>query len=325
MPAESDAIRLHSISESEAPQPRLMTSGSPAIIDFAEVVKRRGVDLRQSRLFRHNEEGARQWHRGRDCFGHFASYQGGTPYNSCRYAFQCIPERPLDDGDQAALFVGAMCVGHKWRHNRRRKARMSTPDAIRNSNYRPELGLNAYDLTWMPAFDDLAGRLVIRWGPVAATRAWSQWAHKNRKDVIELRRHAAEPRFPGFAEFATEFDEIRFLWRSWHDHLAAVKGVYLLVHPDGDQYVGSCGPSARGGEGRAGSNPCAGAPKVNLGDPGDAVRRVRWIAALAASGHGQDHLSRPGRRYERMIRTVMAGNIGKRRLVMSLTNVNSNV
>ena len=210
-------------------------------VDFTEILTRRHIEPGQSRLLRHSDRGGDQWRRGRDSFGHFASYQSQTPspYKDCRYAFQFIPERPLDDGDQTALFVGATCVAAGWRYDGRRLARMSTDAARRNSDYMPKKGETAYDLKWLPEFDDLVERVVVRWGPRASTRAWSQWANKRHKEVVELRRDAAEPSFPGFATFVTTFDDIPLLPPSWRAVLAAVKGVYLLVHPSGDQYVGS--------------------------------------------------------------------------------------
>ena len=101
----------------------------------------------------------------------------------------------------------------------------------------PPVGARAYDLWWMSVFEDLVERVVVAWGP--STRSWSQWAHRQSKAVIELRRHAQEPPFPGFQEFITTLEDVPFLWRSWRQVLTSVGGVYLLVHPDGDQYVGS--------------------------------------------------------------------------------------
>ena len=216
-----------------------MTSNMMAITDFTEILQRRGVAPEQSRLLRHNDEGGLQWRKGRDCFGHFASYQAQAPYKGCRFAFQFIPERPLDDGDQTALFVGAMSVDDEWQYDGKKVAPMSNAAVIQDSGYSPELHITAHNLKWMPEFNDLVERLVVRWGPAASTRAWSQWAYKQRKEVVELRRDAAEPPFPGFAEFSTTFCDIPRLWPSWCAVLTAVKGVYLLVHPNGDQYVGS--------------------------------------------------------------------------------------
>ncbi len=212
---------------------------SQPIICFAEIIERRGVPLRTARLLRHDGRGAAEWRRGKEPFGHFASYQTGrtSPYNKCCHAFHFIPDQPLDDGSATALFVGATEVGQGWTYDESRLPSMSTEDALQSSSYEAPAGARSYDLWWMSAFEDLVERVVVAWGP--STRSWSQWARRQGKAVIELRRHAQEPPFPGFQEFVTTLEDIPFVWRSWRQVLSSVGGVYLLVHPDGDQYVGS--------------------------------------------------------------------------------------
>ena len=190
-------------------------------------------------MLRHDGRGAAEWRRGKEPFGHFASYQPAraSPYNKCRHAFHFIPDQPLDDGEATALFVGATEVRDEWTYDGHRLPPMTSEDALQLSTYRPPVGARAYDLSWMCAFEDLVERIVVAWG--SGTRSWSQWAHKQSKEVIELRRHAQEPPFPGFQEFITTLEDIPFLWRSWRQVLSSVNGVYLLVHPEGDLYVGS--------------------------------------------------------------------------------------
>ena len=92
---------------------------SQPVICFAEIVERRGVPLRNARLLRHDGRGAGEWRRGKEAFGHFASYQTAraSPYNKCSYAFHFIPHQPLDDGSATALFVGATEVGDEWTYD----------------------------------------------------------------------------------------------------------------------------------------------------------------------------------------------------------------
>lgn len=207
-----------------------------SLVRFDEILDRRNVPLPKARLLRHNKVGANEWRRGKEAFGHFASFQSGQPhpYNKCRYAFHFIPDQPLEGG-HTALFVGATEVLDKWEHDGQRCARMSTEEARRLTSYRPELGASAFDLQWMDNFEDLVERLVIEWNN---PRAWSQWARQG-KEVVELRRREQEPPFPGFRSLITCFEDIPLLWRSWRVALEHVRGVYLLVHPEGDQYVGS--------------------------------------------------------------------------------------
>jgi hypothetical protein len=94
------------------------------------------------------------------------------------------------------------------------------------------------DLARMPELDGYAGRVVVDWG--GGERAWVQYAHRRDKEIIELRRHAEVPLFPGFAEFSCSLGELDALPDSWQGVLRASRGVYLLVHrASGAQYVGS--------------------------------------------------------------------------------------
>ncbi len=220
---------------------KVLSRMHPPIIYFGEIIKRRGVSLKRSRLVRHDKRGAEEWGRSKEAFGHFASYQSTSPgpYNKCRYAFHFIPDRPLDAETHTALFVGATEVLGEWKCDGNRQACMTTDIALQASTFRPQLGERAYDLVWIPTFDDLVERIVIAWGPRSSTRSWSQWPERQDKKVIEIRREAQEPPFPGFQAFITTLEEIPFLPRSWCEVLASVNGVYLLVHPEGKQYVGS--------------------------------------------------------------------------------------
>jgi hypothetical protein len=92
----------------------------------------------------------------------------------------------------------------------------------------------------LDAFADLAERLLIRWGQGSSTRAWSQWAASNHKEIVEVRRTADELPFPGFSAFASTVEDLPLAPQSWRNALASVRGVYLLVCPEtGTQYVGS--------------------------------------------------------------------------------------
>ena len=212
-----------------------------AVVSFEEIIKRRKVLVKQSRLLRHNPRGAEEWRRGKDAFGHFVSYQSADPgpYNKCQYAFHFIPDLPLDDKTHTAMFVGATEVREEWEYDGSRQPRLTTLGALQESTYEPKIGVRAYDLEWMPEFDDLSERIVIAWGTSSSARQWSHWAKRLGKEIIELRQHAKEPPFPGFQAFITTLEEIPLLPRSWREVLAAVNGIYLLVHPDGEQYVGS--------------------------------------------------------------------------------------
>lgn len=97
-----------------------------------------------------------------------------------------------------------------------------------------------YDLKRVPEMNEYSGRLLIEWGP--GKRTWVQLAHKQAKPVIELRRNAGEPPFPGFLDFHERLSRLPSIPESWRLTLSAVRGVYLLSCPStGKNYVGSAG------------------------------------------------------------------------------------
>lgn len=82
------------------------------------------------------------------------------------------------------------------------------------------------------------GRIVIDWG--SGERAWVQYANRRDKEIIEIRRRAEEPNFPGFSRFGCGLHEVDALPSAWLETLRVSRGVYLLVDREsGAQYVGS--------------------------------------------------------------------------------------
>lgn len=85
---------------------------------------------------------------------------------------------------------------------------------------------------------DYRGRIVVDWG--GGERAWVQYAHRHDKHIVEVRRSAVEPPFPGYSRFMRGLHEIESLPSTWLEPLRVARGVYLLVHrTTGAQYVGS--------------------------------------------------------------------------------------
>lgn len=212
------------------------------LLDFTEIVEKRGLSPDTCRLLRHDRRALAAWAEGRDVFGAFVSYQRPrpSPYFRAEIAFQFVPGPTLDDGDQSALFVGAHRIVDRFPLDRtmRRLPRLHHPSCDEEYRERDD-PVDAFDLDWLADWDDLSQRVLVRWGSPASSRAWSQWA-SNRKEVVEVRRTADEPDFPGFAKLALQIDELPTLPPSWRAAIASVGGVYLLVCPDtGEQYVGS--------------------------------------------------------------------------------------
>lgn len=95
-----------------------------------------------------------------------------------------------------------------------------------------------YDLTLQDTLSDLIGKLIIDWGPGAL--AWVQYADRNDKPIVELRRAFQEPDFPGFLSFIQPLSKLGNMPKSWIAALKSSRGVYLLTCPKTkEQYVGS--------------------------------------------------------------------------------------
>ena len=212
----------------------------PTVLDFTDVIEKWGYDPSRSRLLRHDRRALEAWTQGRPQFGAFVSYQKPTPspYLNAEFAFQFVPGPILSDGDQSALLVGAHRILDRFRISLNRRPSLHHPYCDYEYTERDE-PVDGFDLAWLTDFDNLSERVLVRWGSASSTRAWSQWAH-NRKELVELRRTASEPDFPGFARFSTTLSEVAILPAAWRGALGSVGGVYLLVCPrDGTQYVGS--------------------------------------------------------------------------------------
>lgn len=94
-----------------------------------------------------------------------------------------------------------------------------------------------YDLSPLDKLIDYQGRLTIDWGE--GFRSWTQWAYQQDKPVLEIRRVATEPPFPGYLKLRVRLSELAHVPMSWRTALSSVSGVYLLIHPEsGKQYVG---------------------------------------------------------------------------------------
>jgi hypothetical protein len=99
-------------------------------------------------------------------------------------------------------------------------------------------GKNFYDLVPSSSLAEYRGRLVVEWGH--GYRSWVQRAGKKEKTIVEIRRVASEPPFPGFLDFCERLSGLATVPPSWRAALSAVAGIYLLINPDtGKQYVGS--------------------------------------------------------------------------------------
>lgn len=141
------------------------------------------------------------------------------------------------EGNQAQ-FVGVYQVkGVEYHENYRWPENYLYAEQEKPSSY-------IYSLQKDPRFAALEGRLLIDWGK--ATLAWHQWAHDKDKEVVAVLPAGYVSEFPGYLDFVITSHELRKIIANpaannrWHQMLAAVAGVYLIVDAStGKQYVGS--------------------------------------------------------------------------------------
>ncbi len=252
------------------------------MFDFTDFVCRLNLDPTRIRLLRHDPRGLAAWRRGREiAFGCFASFQksANSPYRGAEFACHFLPGPALANGNSTALFVGTTRINDRWVWDGTRVPAIVDPEIIEAERGRQDV--DAFDLEWLEAGHGYSERLLVKWG--TGTRAWSQWAHNNPKQILELRLQPQEPNFPGFSAFRARISEIPTFPQAWIGTLEAVRGIYLLVTDGGEQYVGSAS-GAQGFMGRwrgylangHGGNillRARGSPRLRRFHPGDRVAR----------------------------------------------------
>ncbi len=205
---------------------------------FHEFLERQKLDPANTRLLRHDARGVAAWRRGgAQALGCFASFQyrKPSPFAAGQVACHFLPGPTLADGDASALFIGATRILERWDWDGVRLPVIQDQQVIDG-----EMGgenIDAFDLEWIDEVSAFCERILIRWG--AAARAWSQWGNRTSKEILELRIDPREPPFPGFSAFIARISELALLPQAWQAALGSVRGVYLLVADDGEQYVGS--------------------------------------------------------------------------------------
>ncbi|TNC59239.1 GIY-YIG nuclease family protein [Rubellimicrobium roseum] len=250
----------------QAHPPTITAKGGTYLFFFHEFLAKLDLDLGRTRLLRHDNRGLAAWRSGGlQKFGCFASFQrrDPSPYAGAQTACHFVPGPTLADGDATGLFIGITSILDRWDWDGGRLPAIQDPEIVEGEGGQQEL--HAFDLQWLEEGVRHSERILIRWGPPAAARAWSQWADRQPKEILELRIDRREPPFPGFSLFMSRISEVPLLPQAWQAALASVRGIYLLVSDDGEQYVGS----ASGQDGLIG----------------------RWIV-YAANGHGGNVLLR---------------------------------
>ena len=102
-----------------------------------------------------------------------------------------------------------------------------------------------YKTKKLPGFDDLAGRLVVKWGD--GTRSWAQLLHsKGNKEINEILPPNYVMDFPGYYDVKLSHSQVRQMTRNpdsnreWYRMLSSISGVYIILDTvSGNQYIGS--------------------------------------------------------------------------------------
>ncbi|MFE4029482.1 GIY-YIG nuclease family protein [Priestia sp. YIM B13551] len=167
-------------------------------------------------------------------FNLYQSYQEKNVFKDCDYLVSC-----LGIENNQALFIGVYEVGDVTKVE-------GLPDHL-DIPYRGKAKVHSkykYELKKLNGFEDLEGRLVIKWQNIA--QAWCMKIDTNEKEVVQLLPKGYIRDFPGYLEINLPFVELQGVINDptansvWHRMLSSVGGVYLIVDTyNGLQYVGS--------------------------------------------------------------------------------------
>jgi hypothetical protein len=205
---------------------------------FNDLLERVGVDLRQTRLLRHQDERLgrrspyRVWFDDRVAF---ETYQSTQLTDRRSYFTGQHWASFVGTPDGRTLFVGLYDVSLIGCCTEVQVDALGGHDLAAGKYDR-------YECRLRPALDEYRGRLFVDWGTGSAHRAWVQKAtgRSGNKPIVELARTVSEPPFPGYAAFICALSEVESLPIGWATALSAARGVYLLTCPrTREQYVGA--------------------------------------------------------------------------------------
>jgi len=200
------------------------------MLTFNTLLRDEGIDPSIVKLVRHQDTGQNNrtvyqlWHGDKAQFDLYQRIQRELVFKDAQMIASFIAT-PFNE----TLFVGMYTVG------KTKQVPKGTKDPLHRRNVG---GLNLYELEPSVLLSDMRVKLVVEWGK--GYRSWVQLANKRDKPIVEIKRQASEPDFPGFLEFRHRVKELGQVPVSWQNALKAVKGIYLLVdQKTGKQYVGS--------------------------------------------------------------------------------------
>lgn len=201
------------------------------MITFNALLEEAGLDPKKVKLARHKDTRFKitpysVWRNDADAFQMYNSIQLPKKFDKADYIATFVVT-PADETLFSGIFENTG-LG------------VAPPNLICPVSGQPfdEIGAVYYDLCALDTLSEYQGRVTIDWGGGAL--AWVQWANRQPKPIIEIRKQFQEPIFPGFDNFNIHLDDVNTLPESWKSVLRSVQGVYLMAHmPSGQLYVGS--------------------------------------------------------------------------------------
>jgi hypothetical protein len=158
-------------------------------------------------------------------FDEYQAMQGGPAFRDAAHVAGFVPGENPDE----AAFVGV------WRILGSDRGPIHNPFIIDAPRRLTDTSLH-YRMARDPRFEAFRARLTVLWGE--GTRSWVQRADRQPKRIVRL-VDVPDPPFPGWRHLRVRLSGVAGLPQVWREVLANARGVYLLVHDDGRQYVGS--------------------------------------------------------------------------------------
>jgi hypothetical protein len=204
-------------------------------IMFNSLLTDAGIPLTDVRLLRHKDSRSKRgftpyelWRDDLNKFELYQSTQSKKNRSKLKAPYWAVFVGTLDE---RTMFVGLYSVKYSG------LLKEDTPKPHRDGIDKAR-SCDVYKLDLLEIHKDFIGKLFIDWGPGAL--AWVQYADRNNKPVIELRKEFKEPEFPGHLNFIEPLSKTDKLPASWIISLKYSHGVYLLTCPKTkEQYVGS--------------------------------------------------------------------------------------
>lgn len=207
---------------------------SRILLTFQTLIKEAGIDARDVRLLRHVKKSGRvglsPYQAWREQIDRFEAYQSTQPVRERSFYNAPYWASFVGTPDKGTLFVGLYAIKGVERE-------IASFDCPLFGHTLPDCDYDRYEAEKVPSFSQYEGKLLVEWG--AGLRRWSQYADRNLKPILELRRDESDPAYPGPSAFMCQLSQIEALPSSWRAILQSDRGVYLLTCPrTKEQYVG---------------------------------------------------------------------------------------